>query len=105
MSSTDSPKNPESCTTMIEVRVGVDAVDAKLVELLAQRFGYMDAAARIKTERNAVRDEERKQQVLANVKAAARAAGVPVEVVGDLWELLVEASIAYELEKWDANRA
>ena len=38
MSSTDSPKNPESCTTMIEVRAGVDAVDAKLVELLAQRF-------------------------------------------------------------------
>jgi isochorismate pyruvate lyase len=105
MSSTDSPKNPESCTTMIEVRAGVDAVDAQLVELLAQRFGYMDAAARIKTERNAVRDEARKQQVLANVKAAARDADIPVEVVGDLWDLLVEASIAYELEKWDANRA
>ncbi len=90
---------------MIEVRAGVDAVDAKLVELLAQRFGYMDAAARIKTERNAVRDEARKQQVLTNVKAAARDADIPVEVVGDLWDLLVEASIAYELEKWDANRA
>jgi isochorismate pyruvate lyase len=43
--------------------------------------------------------------VLANVKDAARNAGIPAEVVGDLWELLVEASIAYELEKWDANRA
>ena len=46
-----------------------------------------------------------KQQVLANVKDAARNVGIPAEVVGDLWELLVEASIAYELEKWDANRA
>jgi isochorismate pyruvate lyase len=105
MNSTVSPKNPESCDNMVEVRAGVDAVDAQLVDLLAQRFGYMDAAARIKTERNAVRDEARKQQVLANVKDAARNAGIPADVVGDLWELLVEASIAYELEKWDANRA
>jgi isochorismate pyruvate lyase len=65
----------------------------------------MDAAARIKTERSAVRDEVRKQQVLANVKAAARSAGISTELVDDLWELLVEASIAYELEKWDAKRA
>jgi len=39
------------------------------------------------------------------VKAAARSAGISTELVGDLWELLVEASIAYELEKWDAKRA
>ncbi|MFN3451841.1 MAG: chorismate mutase [Sphingorhabdus sp.] len=103
--STVNPKNPESCTTMVDVRAGVDAVDVKLVDLLAQRFGYMDAAARIKTERSAVRDETRKQQVLANVQDAAREAGIPVEVVGDLWELLVEASIAYELEQWDVSRA
>jgi isochorismate pyruvate lyase len=65
----------------------------------------MDAAARIKAQRAAVRDEARKQQVLAHVQNAAREAGIPVEVVADLWERLVEASIAYELEKWDALRA
>ncbi|MFN3619788.1 chorismate mutase [Sphingorhabdus sp.] len=105
MSSTASPIQPATCTTMTEVRAGVDAVDAQLIELLAVRFGYMDAAARIKTERAAVRDEARKQQVLANVQAAADKAGVPVEVVADLWERLVEASIAYEFDKWDASRA
>jgi len=90
---------------MTQVRAGVDWVDAQLVELLALRFGYMDAAARIKAQRAAVRDEARKQQVLAHVQNAAREAGIPVEVVADLWERLVEASIAYELEKWDALRA
>jgi isochorismate pyruvate lyase len=65
----------------------------------------MDAAARIKTERTAVRDEARKQQVLKNVHDAASGSGIPVEVVADLWERLVEASIAYELDIWDANRA
>jgi isochorismate pyruvate lyase len=65
----------------------------------------MDAAARIKTERSAVRDEARKQQVLRNVQKAAREVGVSAGVVADIWEHLVEASIAYELEKWDANPA
>ncbi len=105
MSSTSSQIEPAKCNDMTQVRAGVDSVDAQLVELLAVRFAYMDAAARIKTERKAVRDEARKQQVLANVKDAARSAGISAELVGDLWELLVEASIAYELEKWDANRA
>ena len=41
---------PEDCQTMIEVREGVDATDRELVMLLKRRFGYMDAAARIKTE-------------------------------------------------------
>jgi isochorismate pyruvate lyase len=105
MSRTVSPIEPVKCNDMTEVRAGVDWVDAQLVELLAVRFAYMDAAARIKTERNAVRDEARKQQVLKNVHDAASGSRIPVEVVADLWERLVEASIAYELDAWDANRA
>ena len=93
--------DPQDCTTMAEVRAGVDAVDAQLVALLARRFGYMDAAARIKPERGHVRDEARKAQVIANARAHARAAGIPEEAIGDLWERLVEASIAYELEAFD----
>jgi isochorismate pyruvate lyase len=104
MSRTVSPIEPAKCNDMTEVRAGVDSVDAQLVELLSVRFAYMDAAARIKTERNAVRDEARKQQVLKNVQDAAIGSDIPVKVVADLWERLVEASIAYELDKWDAIR-
>ncbi|WHU02226.1 MULTISPECIES: chorismate mutase [unclassified Sphingomonas] len=93
--------DPEACTTMIEVRAGVDAVDAALVALLKRRFGYMDAAARIKPERGHVRDEARKAQVIDNVRAHARAAGIPDAAIGAMWETLVEASIAYEFEAFD----
>jgi len=91
------------CTTMAEVRAGVDQVDRELVTLLARRFAYMDAAARIKPAREAVRDEDRKAAVIANARAAARDAGVPDDLVADLWERLVEASIAYELAAFDAR--
>jgi isochorismate pyruvate lyase len=90
-----------ACSTMVEVRAGVDALDLKLVALLARRFAYMDAAARIKPERRAVRDEARKAAVIANARAEAERLGLPGEVIAGLWEQLVEASIAYELASFD----
>ena len=86
---------------MTEVRAGVDATDRELVALLARRFGYMDAAARIKPERGHVRDEARKAAVIANARAAAEARGLPAEEIADLWERLVEVSIGYELAAFD----
>lgn len=101
---TNNAKFPEACETMQDVRAGVDAVDQEIMHLLGIRFGYMEAAARIKQDRSAVRDEGRKAQVIENAKKAAWENNVPVGFVGDFWDRLVEASIAYELEAWDAHR-
>jgi isochorismate pyruvate lyase len=95
---------PADYTTMAEVRAGVDALDRELVALLARRFAHMDAAARIKADRSAVRDEARKREVITNAEAAAVAAGIPAGVAATLWESLVEASIAHELATWDRLR-
>jgi isochorismate pyruvate lyase len=89
------------CSTMTEVRAGVDHVDRELIALLRRRFDYMDAAARIKPERHQVRDETRKAQVIANARANAEAAGMPGDAIARLWDDLVEASIAYELMSFD----
>ena len=94
--------NPVDCTNMAQVRAGVDAIDRALVDLLVQRFAYMDAAARIKPTRDAVRDEARKAQVIANVDAAT---GLPKGLAAQLWETLVEASIAHELVEWDSRHS
>ena len=96
---------PEDCATMADVRAGVDATDRELMALLDRRFGYMRAAARIKTDRNVVRDEARKAQVIANATADATSRGLPGEKIAQIWDLLVETSIAYELVEWDQIRA
>ena len=85
-------KLPEDCADMREVRAGVDATDRELMDLLDRRFGYMRAAARIKPSRDAVRDE-------------ARTRNLPADKIADLWDLLVETSIAYELVEWERLRA
>ncbi len=100
----DLPLPPEDCTTMPEVRAGVDALDQELVALLARRFGYMRAAARIKPTRDAVRDEARKASVIAAAVREAEAHGIPADVIAEIWERLVEGSIAYEFGEWDRVR-
>ena len=100
---TEQATAPEDCATMIEVRAGVDAADRALMALIGRRFRYMDAAARIKPERAQVRDETRKAEVIANARGNAGAHGVPPELAAALWELLVEGSIAYEYDRFDAR--
>jgi isochorismate pyruvate lyase len=95
---------PAVCQTMAEVRQGVDALDRALVTLLAERQGYMDAAARIKPDRAAVRDEARIEDVVAKVKAAARATGLSEAIAEPVWRLLIERCIAHEFEIWDRER-
>ena len=96
--------DPADCTAMTQVRAGVDDVDRRLVALLARRFGYMDAAARIKPTREVVRDEWRKADVKAKVDVAAADAGVDRALVERVYEDLIETSIAHELARWDVIR-
>lgn len=96
---------PDACETMSEVRAGVDAADRELMGLLDRRFGYMRAAARIKSDRSTVRDEARKAAVIAHARADADARGLPAAALAAMWEQLVEASIAYELDEWDRLNA
>jgi isochorismate pyruvate lyase len=96
--------DPADCNSMSEVRAGVDAVDQQIVALLKRRFGYMDAAARIKPDRSAVRDEWRKADVLAKVDDTAAAHGIDRSLLARIYEDLVETSIAYELEVFDRTR-
>ena len=97
-------KLPDDCTTMAEVRAGVDATDRALMELLDRRFGYMRAAARIKQQRDAVRDEGRKAEVIANARRDAETRDLPADALAGIWNDLVEASIAYEMGEWDRIR-
>ena len=98
MPNPDLIDQPES---MHDVRENVDAIDRALVDLLVQRFAMMDAAARIKPDRGAVRDEARKAEVIRNAANYAAGLGLPSDIIAALWDQLVESSIAYEFDRFD----
>ena len=98
-----TPK-PEDCQTMTDVREGVDALDRELVRLLVIRQGYMDAAARIKQNRDAVYDEARIEDVVEKVLKSAKEQGLNPEIAEPVWRKLIERCIAHEFEVWDHLR-
>ena len=95
---------PDQCQTMAEVRAGVDALDEEIVTLLGRRMCFIEAAARIKPDRAQVRDEPRKAAVIAHAQEAAARIGFPSDLAGEIYEQLVEGSIAYELQCFDEGR-
>ncbi len=97
--------DPDDCRDMADVRAGVDEIDRLLVALIARRQGYMDAAARIKTDRSVVRDEARIREVLAKVKAEAERKGLSWSIAEPVWREMMERCIAYEFDVWDELRA
>ena len=92
------------CADMKEVRAAIDAIDRRLVALIAERLHYIDEAARIKADRETVRDDARVADVLAKVRAEAQRLGCDPEVVAAAYKALVEASIAHEFTAFDAKR-
>lgn len=97
-------KPAKNCETMIDVRLGVDALDRELVAIIVRRQAYMEAAARIKTDRAAVYDSVRIEDVITKVKAEAVKQGLSVEIAEPVWREMIKQSIAYEFKAWDKLR-
>ena len=89
------------CKTMAEVRAAIDQVDTEIVALFARRMRYIEAAARIKPDRDAVRDEPRKASVIDHACAIAREKDFPEALTRLIYDMLVEGSIAHEFERFD----
>ena len=93
------------CETMTDVRANVDRIDRLLVALMAERLNYIEQAARIKQSRDAVRDEDRIEDVIAKVKAQCRIDGFDEDMADRMWRAMMEDFIAHEFVKWGGLRS
>ena len=100
----DAPIPPQDCASMAELRDAIDALDRRLVGLLAQRQRYIERAAVLKQSRDAVRDRARIEEVVAKVLAEGRIAGLSPAIAGPVWRTLIETSITHEFEAFDGKR-
>lgn len=94
----------ETAETMADVRYEIDRIDRLLVEILAERQSFMDAAARIKGPRASVHDRPRIEDVVAKVKAECPKHGLSPAIAEPVWRTLIDRCIAYEFESYDALR-
>ncbi|MEM8615623.1 MAG: chorismate mutase [Pseudomonadota bacterium] len=94
----------ETAKTMADVRHEIDRLDRQLVALIAERQGFMDAAARIKGERGLVHDRERIEDVVTKVVNEARRQGLSAAIAEPVWRTMIDRCIAYEFQSFDKRK-
>ena len=91
---------PAECASMEDVRREIDRIDERMVELLAERFAYVDRAWQIKMgTRESATVPWRIQQVIDKVRAKAEEHGLPPELAEALWRQMIGWFIQYEEER------
>ena len=94
----------QTAQSMEDVRYEIDRIDRLLVEILAERQSFMNAAARIKAGRHAVHDRPRIEDVVAKVVAESEKVGLSPAIAEPVWRTLIDRCIAYEFASYDASR-
>jgi isochorismate pyruvate lyase len=93
-------RKPSDCADLAQVRVEIDRVDNGLVDLIGERFGYVERAWQIKLQQKAEANVPwRNQQVIDKVRARAVERGVPPDLCEALWRQMIGWFIQYEEEK------
>lgn len=57
-------KKPDECSNMVEIRTEIDRLDKTIIGLIGDRFNYVQAAAKFKTDETSVRAPERFKAML-----------------------------------------
>jgi isochorismate pyruvate lyase len=97
---TTPPRQPSDCADLGQVRQEIDRIDAALVTLIGERFGYVERAWQLKLGAGQEANVPwRNQQVIDKVRARAVDQGVSPDLVEALWRQMIGWFIQYEEEK------
>ncbi|HKA64961.1 MAG TPA: chorismate mutase [Methyloceanibacter sp.] len=94
-----APRKAEDCVDMEQVRAEIDRIDVALVDLIGERFTYVDRAWQLKQSPAEARVPWRIQQVINRVRARAVEKGLPPELTEALWRQMIGWFVQYEEEK------
>lgn len=96
---TERLKSPSDCETREDVRYEIDRLDTAVVDLLAERWQYVDRMWQIKNNAAEAVVPWRIQAVIDRVRARAEKQGMPPELAEALWRQIIGWAIQYEEEK------
>ena len=94
----------KDCRTMEEVRAEIDRIDQALVDLVGERFEFVDRAWQLKSSPAEALVPWRIQQVIDRVKARACERALPPELAEALWRQMIGWFIQYEEEKLERQK-
>jgi isochorismate pyruvate lyase len=93
-------KNPDACTSLDDIRAGIDHHDRKIFEALEKRLGYVKAATQFKANEQAIPAPERVAAMLEQRLAWAADAGFDPAFIKTLYEHIIHWNIQQQILHW-----
>jgi isochorismate pyruvate lyase len=90
------------CKNMNDIRESIDSIDEEIVKLIAHRVQYVKEASKFKVDETAVKDSNRVSKVIASKKELALKHGISEELIGNIYEMMIDFFIKEELEEWNS---
>jgi isochorismate pyruvate lyase len=97
-------KPPHECASVEEIRAEIDRLDREVITAWAERFAYVKAIVRFKTDEASVRAPERFEAMLQQRRRWAEEGGLDGEVIEKLYRDLVSYFLEEELKHWRNER-
>jgi len=98
-------KQPDQCENMAEIRTEIDKLDRQVIKLIGQRFEYVQAAAKFKTNVATVKAPERFQAMLQQRRVWAEEVGLNANAIEKMYRDLVNHFIEEEVKLWQRSQA
>ena len=86
-----------------EIRIEIDKIDLKILELISQRKDLVTQVVKFKSKSQIV-DQERINQIFSRLDTEAKKRGISQKLVRSLWQSMIESFIAYEEEIFNKTK-
>lgn len=96
-------KQPDSCTSIQDIREAIDSIDKDIINKFGIRFEYVKAAAKFKQNTKDVKAEERFNSMLKQRRTWAAENNLNPDLIEQLYRDLVNYFINEELQDWKRN--
>ena len=91
-------KNPESCKNIEEIRDEVDGIDYQILKLFSERYEFVKAIVKFKTDEASVIAENRQKEVIEKRREWATELGLNPDLFEDIFWTLMRYNVEKELE-------
>lgn len=98
-------KSPEDCTSLDDIRVGIDTIDREVIAALGRRLAYVKAAAAFKPTLESIAAPDRVGHMIPERRIWAQEAGLDADFIGPLFAQIIHWFIAQQVRHWQELRS
>jgi len=90
----------KECQSLEEVRVEIDSLDDKIVELIGARNNYIKQAAKFKNTTEEVKAPARIDEIIARVRHQALTMGMSANLLEEIYTIMINEMVETEIAEF-----